>query len=809
MGFLRRLAYFAVGLAVLGVAALWMAVRASLPQLDGTREVAGLSAPVVVSRDALGVVTVSAADRRDAAMATGFVHAQERLFQMDLMRRLAAGELAELLGESAVGHDLAQRLHRMRRVARRVLDRAVPAERAVVEAYAAGVNAGADALSVRPFEYLILRARPAPWRPEDTALVVMSMYFRLHDERAAREARLARLAAALPPEMFAFLTQAGTRWDAPLEGEAVGPLPVPGPAVCDLRRVPRRPLAESLPGGIPGGISGEISGEISGGIFGHGQAAEVGSNAWAVSPTRTRDRVAMVANDMHLGLAMPNTWFRLRLEVADGDRPGVGMQVTGATLPGTPAVVAGSNGHLAWGLTNSYGDWVDLVELETDGAGRYRTPDGWRRFAEHRETIRVQGGGNRERLVRETIWGPVLESDGGDPPRALRWLAHDPAATNLALLGLETARDVEAGLAVAGTSGIPPQNLVLADSAGNIAWTIAGRMPRRGVYDPRLPASWAGADSAWNGYVHPGDHPRIVNPPSGAIWTANARVVDGDALALIGDGGYALGARAGQIRDALLALEGATEADMLRVQLDDRALFLARWRQLLLDVLDPAAGEQTPQRAAMHRRVTEGARRAAMDDAGYRLVRAFRAELADRVFAAIVHGCGGMAPRGVPSDLRQWEGALWRVVETRPPHLLAPGHEDWRAFLLAAADTAAASCGDGGLERCTWGEANGIHIRHPMSRAIPLLGGWLDLPAESLPGDTHMPRVQTPYMGASLRFAVAPGREASGYFHMPGGQSGHPLSPFYSAGHRAWAEGEETPFLPGPERHRLRLVPSG
>ena len=354
MGFLRRLAYFTVGLVVLGVAALWMAVRASLPQLDGTLTVAGLSAPVVVSRDALGVVTVGAADRRDAAMATGFVHAQERLFQMDLMRRLAAGELAELLGESAVGHDLAQRLHRMRGVARRVLVRATPAERAVVEAYTTGVNAGADALSVRPFEYLILRAQPAPWRAEDTALVVMSMYFRLHDERAAREARLARMAAALPPDMFAFLTQSGTPWDAPLQGETVRPLPVPGPGVCDLRRVSRSPPAESMPGRVPR----------------RGPSAEVGSNAWAVAPARTRDGLAMVANDMHLGLAMPNTWFRLRLEVADGGRPGPAAAVTGATLPGTPAVVAGSNGHLAWGLTNSYGDWVDLVELETDDSQR-------------------------------------------------------------------------------------------------------------------------------------------------------------------------------------------------------------------------------------------------------------------------------------------------------------------------------------------------------------------------------------------------------------------------------------------------------
>jgi len=158
--------------------------------------------------------------------------------------------------------------------------------------------------------------------------------------------------------------------------------------------------------------------------------------------------------------------------------------------------------------------------------------------------------------------------------------------------------------------------------------------------------------------------------------------------------------------------------------------------------------------------------------------------------------------------LRQWEGALWRIVQERPMNLLTPGYADWDAFLLAAADAAAKSCGEGDLRRCTWGGANTVRIRHPLSRAIPLLSSWLDLAAEALPGDLHMPRVQAPSMGASLRFAVAPGRESSGYFHMPGGQSGHPMSPFYDAGHRAWAEGEATPFLPGSDLHTLTLEPA-
>ena len=299
MGLLKRFIYISGSFVLIAVVALWFVVRASLPQLNGERALPGLAGPVHISRDDMGVVTVRATKRRDGALATGFVHAQERFFQMDLMRRLAAGELAALVGEAAADHDMRQRVHRMRSVARQVMLGSDESEREIIAAYAAGVNAGLEALSVRPFEYLILRQPPSPWLAEDTVLVVLAMYFRLHDERAGRESVLGRLHEALPPPMYAFLTQAGTPWDAPLVGDAMISLPVPGAAVCDLRRVQRKPLTDG-------------SQLASTGLE---EVTSVGSNAWAVSPLRTRDRVAIVANDMHLALSMPNTWFRLRLQV--------------------------------------------------------------------------------------------------------------------------------------------------------------------------------------------------------------------------------------------------------------------------------------------------------------------------------------------------------------------------------------------------------------------------------------------------------------------------------------------------------------
>lgn len=795
MGLLKRFVYISAALVLVAAVALWFVVRASLAQLDGERALPGLAGSVEISRDETGVVTIRATDRRDAALATGFVHAQERFFQMDLMRRFAAGELAALVGEAAADHDMRQRLHRLRNVARQVILRARDNERAIIDAYTAGVNAGVDALAVRPFEYLVLREQPSAWRAEDTVLVVLSMFLRLHDERAIGESRLGRLHAALPSPMYAFLTQGGTPWDAPLVGGPMASLPVPGVAVCDLRR----------------GDSGVLAGALAPVPAEFEESVPVGSNAWAVSPRRTRGGVTMLANDMHLALSMPNTWFRLRLQVAAIGRPGASIDVSGVTLAGTPALVAGSNGQVAWGLTNSYGDWVDLVELEIDplDPDRYRTPDGYRRFLEHTETIRIRAGAPRTQVIRSTIWGPVIDSDGNGRPRALHWLAHDPEATNMRLLGMEAAGSVSQAMDIAHRSGIPPQNLVLADSQGNVAWTVMGRIPLRRGYDPQLPGSWADGGRGWFGWLPFDDYPRVVNPLSGAVWTANARVVDATALAAIGDGGYALGARATQIRDSLLTLTGATEADMLDIQLDNRALFLARWRRLLLQALDPAALAGGAHRAELRRLVEAGAERADIDDAGYRLVRAFRRELAGRVFAAIVTGCGAEDAGDFASNLRQWEGALWRILQQRPMHLLDPHYGSWEELLLVAADSAAGTCEDGELSRCTWGNANVVKIRHPLSRALPLLSDWLDIPDQPLPGDAHMPRVQGSAMGASQRFAVAPGRESSGYFHMPGGQSGHPMSPFYDAGHRAWAEGQATPFLPGPDKYRLILEPAG
>jgi penicillin amidase len=365
-------------------------------------------------------------------------------------------------------------------------------------------------------------------------------------------------------------------------------------------------------------------------------------------------------------------------------------------------------------------------------------------------------------------------------------------------------------MAVANISGAPAQNFTCADRSGRIGWTVMGRMPRRVGFDGRLPTSWADGTRRWDGWLEPAEYPRIIQPPLGRIWTANNRVVSGPMLAKMGDGGYDLGARAGQIKGALLAIERASEPDMLKVQLDDRALFLARWRELLLKLLDPKTAGTDARRAEARRLVDLWGGHASVDSAGYRIVRSFRLELASQVLGALTAASKKADERFDWGNQRQWEAPLWTLVTERPAHLLNPAFATWDAQLLSAVDLTLAriSKEGGALADHPWGERNTSAFHHPLSLAVPALGRFLDLPPDRLPGDSNMPRFQSPSSGASERMVVSPGREAQGLFHMPGGQSGHPLSPHYRDGHGAWVKGEPTPFLPGPPVHVLTLEPA-
>ena len=781
-----RVALLGVALLVsCALAAAYLGVRGSLPDLDERIAARGLGHDVTIERDALGVPTITAASRADAAFALGFAHAQDRFFQMDLTRRLAGGRLAELFGDAALDTDRDHRRHRFAAVADEVLA-ALPAEhREVLDAYAAGVNAGLEHLAVRPIEYLVLRKPPEPWTPRDSLLVVFAMYLQLNDTDASLDRQRGLLYNTLPRALADFIYSVAPEWEAPIDGQVATPVPVPTLEQVDLRH---RAIATIAP------------------TTSFAERA-IGSNNWALAGQRTATGAAIVANDMHLNLGVPNTWYRVRMRFAGGTQP----DLCGVSLPGAPNLVAGSNGHIAWGFTNSYGDFSDLVlvTLSTDGS-HYRTATGWQPLVHHIEVLASASGHSQPFDVVSTQWGPLLPEDYLERRVALNWTAQHSEATNLRWLDLERATSVDEALALAPTLGGPVQNFVVGDEHGHIGWTLLGRLPRRGAgYDASRPADWTLPDSGWTGWLDPAEYPRQVDPTDGQLWSANNRVVGGADLARIGDGGADRGARAQQIRDDLRPLEHARPVDMLAIQLDDRALYLAPVQQRLVALLDDTAVQGSAARVLFRDLVRDWNGEASADSVGYRLVRTYNVNLERDVFDMLIGEARARYPDAefqVPAHFARPVSAL---LAAEPAHLLASQYPSWREFQLQVLDRTIAELTQdcpSGLGTCRWGDYNAVTIRHPLSRALPMLSRWLDMPTSPTSGDNDMPRVHLPGFGASERFAVAPGHEADSYLHLPGGQSGHPLSPYYRAGHQDWVDGEPTPFLPGPPQHRQQLI---
>lgn len=769
----------------LAVLTAWLSIRGSLPQLDGELAVEGIGNSVRIERDDHGVPTITAVTRADLAFGTGLVHAQDRFFQMDLIRRQAAGELSALFGPAAIDVDKRYRFHRFRARAKAAMQRLDADETAILEAYAKGVNAGLDSLSVRPFEYLLMRAEPRAWTAEDSILVVYAMFMQLNDDRARRDVRRGLAKSALPADVYAWLYPDGTDWDAAIVGEprSVGDVPSAEQFSINDRVVPAAPVGEE------------------------GRDPLNGSNNWAVSGALTGSGRALVSNDMHLALSVPNIYYQARLVTTAPPA----RDVTGVSLPGTPLVVAGSNGHVAWGYTNSYGDWSDAIVLSpgADDAS-YATADGDEAIVTFSETIAVKGADPVVFDIRETRWGPIDEAaDFAGNSIAVRWLAHSPRGVNLRILGLETAKSLDEALDVANTMGMPPQNFVAGDADGNIGWTIAGQIPVRSGYDAMVPVDLH-AGGGWVGWLDPGDYPRVINPVTERIWTANARVVDGDALAKIGDGGYDFAARARQIRDRLYERDLFTPEHMLSIQRDHEAIFLSRWRDLMLAVLQ--RNDISDDLADYKAQIENWIPAAAPDSVGYRLVRGFRWNVRRLVFDALmapvreVHGADAD-----PLISNQFEAPLWSLLNQQPEHLLPVNFSSWDELMLATMRESVrryAANYPGTLEQRTWGEYNTARIQHPVSQAVPQLSTWLDMPRQPMAGDMNLPLAQGPDFGASQRFSVSPGDEANGLMQMPTGQSGHPMSPFYRRGHDDWVRGTPSPFLPGEVAHALTLSPA-
>lgn len=493
----------AVGLLTLVIIAagvIFFILRSSMAAHQGAFS-AGTTDEVVVIRDERGVAYIRASSAEDLYFAQGYIHAQERLWQMEFNRRVIQGRLSEMIGPGLIESDIFLRTVGLHRITERVLEKTSPAGRAAMQSYARGVNAYLEKAKPTP-EMLLLGVRPEPWTEFDVAGIVTLLAFDLSSNWNIEAVRLG-LEAALPPELFAELLPPFTEWDSPSiwsKDQAYGQINVDG-ILSLLERAALDKIDPFLP--------------------------RLGSNSWVLSPERYEEGVALLANDPHLSVSLPSIWYEVCLELDDG------MKVYGWSIPGSPGVVVGHNQYLAWGLTN-IGDTQDLFleERDPENPHRFRYEGEWYDAEVIVEEIAVKGQDEPE-LVEVIITrnGPLVSND---PPLSLRWTAYDfETSTFDAILGMNAASDWDQFRQALFYFTIPVQNVVYADVEGNIGFRTAGLLPIRKAGAGLMPSPGWSADYGWEGYIPMAELPELFNPPRGYIATANHRVVSDDYPYLI------------------------------------------------------------------------------------------------------------------------------------------------------------------------------------------------------------------------------------------------------------------------------------
>ena len=761
----------------------------SLPRTDGTVEVDGLAGDVVITRDALGVPTISGKHLHDVIRAQGFVHAQERFFQMDLGRRYAAGELAELIGSEALNIDKQKRPLQMKAVAQQILDNASQSQHDQLAAYAAGVNAGLQDMQSPPVEYSFLKAQPREWQPIDSVLILLSFMDALHATLSFEESATV-MSEALPQELSAFLIPLTSRFDSPViadedETSDYEPQPIPAADVFDVRNASSQET--------------ESFDDIAAALAEHNPIA--GSNNWAVSAERSGVGRAIVANDPHLQLSVPGVWFRVELQIDNQN------SLSGVSLPGLPLIVIGSNAHVAWGFTNAPADFQDhvLVDVDPDDPSRYRTSRGWEHFESVEETIAIAGEKPQTISVRKSKWGPVVGSHHTGQPIALKWTALDASMVNLNLFDMLEAIDLDEAIATLRGWYGPAQNAIVADDSGRIGWVMTGYLPKRVGFTGRVSKCWADGNVGWDGPVDESLRPMLLDPPGGILFTANNRTVPVEQAMQLGTT-WRSGTRASRIGELLNATEQMDEGEHFQMQLDSRVAFYDFYQQLAM-AIDP--GDDPRLKLALKMiDVNAGGwdGYAEVDARGLPLLIEFHLRLRAAIMSPIVIACRRVSP-GFRYSWPLREEPLRRILEEQPLNFLPRQFDSWDSFL---AETWQVSVDhiiareENGLD-VTWGEINLAQIEHPAASAAGALARMLNMPADPQPGHRSAIRVSTPTFGASMRMVVSPGHEASGILHMPAGQSGHPMSHHYRDHHSAWANGQPLPFGAGEAKHKLIL----
>jgi penicillin amidase len=837
------------------VARHWLrqTMRDSLPQLDGSLSLPGLSAPVTIQRDTHGVPHLRAASLDDLVLAQGFVTTQDRLWQMDALRRHAAGTLAEILGPGLLAHDRLQRTLELRVAADRALTTLPPDQLHLLERYAAGVNASIDLQRAHlPLEFRLLHYQPAPWTPRDSLLTGLVMFQDLTTSfptELNREALTAKLPAHLIDDLYPTVT-----WrDHP-----------PAQAVVDLttrqKAIPNVPLDESqtrldIPNAKnPGAPSIAVSSRRVGysrhartalsptrqpnsgpdtnsntaspaGLLALQQILRnpicdgcfAGSNNWVISGAHTITGKPLLANDMHLAHNVPGIWYQADLEAptAAGD-----LHVTGVSLPGVPFIIVGHNDHVAWGFTNLGAEVEDVYVEHVRGGGdggEYESQSGvWKPLLHDREIIHVKGGKDFALDIPATQHGtaitPIISGVLPTEKRALslRWVIYDPANISPSFLAIDTAASAAGLVAAFSTFGGPAQNLIYADDQGHIGYHAVGHIPLRGSVMTPSPISTVPADALdttqeWVGTIPYDKLPQVADPPNGILATANNRITpDGYPypIALNWGSPYRNQRIWKVLTDRSIASKNKlTPADMLAVQTDVYSDIDHVLAQRLAYAIDHATRPDLTIDKHLHQaadilRDWNGTVDA--NAAAPAIVAAARAALWPILINAQVPAPANANKNAIPvSALYSWGNKSyaeeWLIMHT-PARWLPETYLTWDD-LLATAVAQGLRIAKSPLDLSQWryGQFRPVDIEHPIYGQSLLLQKLIGIPTgtgiQPQSGDDVTVKQVGRTFGPSERFTANLGDFDHSTLNLVLGESSNPMSPWFMDQWPAWYNG--------------------
>ena len=749
------------------ICSLVLSVLAISNYSQTTTTVSGISSPVTVRRDGRGIPYIEAKNDADLYFVQGYTMAGDRLWQMDLMRRVALGETAEIFGKSVLEEDKRWRRFNFAKIAEENLQFLTPELRAALDNYAKGVNAYIASLdaTTMPVEFKILQYKPRDWKASDTIVVGKILSDALSS--TWRNDLLRASLQNLPADKLADLTNQVTPYDVILFGTD---------AKAAAKTAMSKTRVDVSPSLLASADEAELARKFSlerVGLYAEDLAA---SNNWVISGKRTADGKPLLANDPHLQPTAPGIWYLAHLSTPD-------MRVSGVTLPGVPGIILGHNGDIAWGATNVGPDVQDLYVETFNDKGEYKTLDGWQAPVVRRETINVRANPLTPATepvtidVVETRNGPVILEEGGKK-YALKWTALDPHNTEFeTFYQWNRSRNWEDFKAALKKYGGAAQNFIFADVKGNIGWYAASRIPIRRVGDGSLPYDGSTNDGDWVGTIPFEELPNLYNPPSGLIITANQRIVGTSYKYAQMSRDAATPWRARRITDVLEAKTKITMDDVRDTQLDTYNIPVARLSKKIVE-LNAASPETLAVLKTWDGRMTA-------DSRGSVLANEIRGCVANRIAdankpapaylirerildMAITNNIARWLPAGMASytDLFQTCDGSVRAALADPKRL-GPDDTKW-----------------------TWGRTWQSRFPHPLA-AAPLVGGQFATPSMPIDGSGQTPNVGS---SVSMRHIASPGNWDATRHVIPLGESGDPKSPFYKDQFDAWRTGTSAVF---------------